>query len=128
MANLVKFSHHLYLNCYYPLNFPGVLNCLERRRIWLQTFSPANQLTITYITNTNSAIVLNELLYLLVLIKMITLKEQTGIEMFFLPTGLQKGQKKYLESYLTLNGIWAQGRVSVFIVSCHTPTISSFVS
>lgn len=64
---------------------------------------------------------------------MITLKEQTEIEMFFLPAGLRKGQKKDLESYLTLNGTWAQGRVSVFIfllpyINTAFLTISSFVS
>ena len=35
---------------------------------------------------------------------MITVKEQTEIEMFFLPAELAKGAKKDLESNLTLNG------------------------
>ena len=35
---------------------------------------------------------------------MITLKEQTEIEMFFLQAELAKGAKKDLESYLPLNG------------------------
>ena len=35
---------------------------------------------------------------------MITLQEQTEIEMFFLLAELAKGAKKDLESYLPLNG------------------------
>ena len=122
MANLVKFSHHLYLNCYYPLNFPKVLNCLGRRRehLNLSDFKSFHQLTNLPLHTSQTRI---QPLYLMSCsvssYKMITLKEQTEIEMFFLPAELPKGAKKDLESYLTLNGTWAQGRESVFIVSSH---------
>ena len=81
MANLVKFSHHLYLNCYYPLNFPRVLNCLEGEEESIYTyltsiFSLANQPTIT-------------------------LKEQTETKVLFVPAELEKGEEK--DSYLTAN-------------------------